>query len=127
METSTKKFALVFLGVLLCGLMNANGIKIVNLLVEYEQTPLAIDTQHPRFSWQMTADKDMHGCTQTAYRIVVNDEDGHRVWDSGKVDDARSLNIIYGGDRLKPMTRYDWRLDVWDQEKHLQHPLVHRE
>lgn len=119
METSTKKFALVFLGVLLCGLMNANGIKIVNLLVEYEQTPLVIDTQHPRFSWQMTADKDMHGCTQTAYRIVVNDEDGHRVWDSGKVDDARSLNIIYGGDRLKPMTRYDWRLDVWDQEKHL--------
>ena len=119
--TSAQKTAFVLLGILLCGFMNAKGIEIVNLLVEYEQTPLAIDTQHPRFSWQMVADKDMYGCAQTAYRIVVNDENGQQVWDSGKVGDARSLNIIYGGERLLPTTRYNWQLDVWDQDEHLHH------
>lgn len=120
-KTSAKKIVLAFLGVLLTSFMYANGIEIVNLLVEYEHTPLTIDTQHPRFSWQMIADKDMHGCEQTAYRIVVNDENGQKVWDSGKVDDAKSLNIIYDGDKLIPMTQYNWQLDVWDQENHIHH------
>ena len=121
MESSSRKIAFVLLGVLLCGAINANSIEIVNLLVEYEQTPLAIDTQKPRFSWQMMADEDMHNCRQTAYRIVVNDEKGRQVWDSGKVDDGRSLNIIYNGDSLTPTTRYNWQLDVWDQENRLHH------
>lgn len=47
METSRRKIALVLLGVLLRGVVNAGGIEIVNLLTEYEQTPLAIDTSHP--------------------------------------------------------------------------------
>ena len=121
METSARKIALVLLGVLLCGVVNAGGIEIVNLLTEYEQTPLAIDTSHPRFSWQMTADSGMRGCRQTAYQIRVNDEKGRQVWDSGKTDDGRSLNIVYNGDRLMPTTRYNWQLEVWDQEGRQHH------
>ena len=101
--------------------MNASGIEIVNLLVEYEQTPLAIDTSHPRFSWQMMADLGMRGCRQTAYRIIVNNEKGEQVWDSGKTDDDRSLNIVYNGNRLMPTTHYNWQLEVWDQEGRQHH------
>ena len=69
----------------------------------------------------MTADSGMRGCRQTAYRIRVNNEKGEQVWDSGKTDDGRSLNIVYNGDRLMPTTRYNWQLEVWDQEGRQHH------
>ena len=42
--------------VLLCSVAQAQAAVVVrNLQVEYRSTPLGIDVQQPRFSWQMQA------------------------------------------------------------------------
>ena len=93
--------------------------ELKNLLVEYQKAPLGIEVEKPRFSWQMVADDKLHGWRQVAYQITVFDEDGNRVWDSGKVQGDHSLNIGYEGIALKPMTRYTWTLNVWNQKKEM--------
>jgi len=55
------------------------------------------------------------GISQRAYRIVVTDETGQEVWDSGTIEDDRSLNIEYAGEALHPTTRYHWKVNVWSQ------------
>lgn len=96
----------------------ANDIQIVNLKVEYAERPIGIDIPKPRFSWQMQSEKS--GYSQTAYQIIVTNESGQAVWNSGKKNSDISLNIKYAGVQLQPRTRYNWKLVVWDQhgEKH---------
>ncbi len=98
-------------------LVNASNRQIVinNLKVEYIETPLGIDVEKPRFSWQMQSDEN--GVFQTAYQVIVVDEKEKEVWNSGKVKSDLSLNIIYAGVPLKPMTRYRWEVTLWDQKK----------
>tara|TARA_R110000764_G_scaffold175707_2_gene262034 strand:- start:820 stop:4446 length:3627 start_codon:yes stop_codon:yes gene_type:complete len=85
------------------------------LTVEYLKNPLGIDVKTPRFSWQMKSIKNEVGQFQTAYQIKVISENGEIVWDSRKVTSDVSLAITYTGGKLKPMTRYDWKLKVWDE------------
>ncbi|MDH6312454.1 alpha-L-rhamnosidase [Parabacteroides sp. PFB2-10] len=92
--------------------------QIRNLKTEYSTTPLGIDVEKPRFSWQMHSEEN--GMKQQGYQIVVTDEAGQIVWDSGRVGSDVSLNIRYDGMPLKPATRYDWKLAVWDR-KNKQH------
>lgn len=92
------------------------GIRIENLRVEYIKTPLGIDVESPRFSWQMKSPYHKRGLKQTAYQLVVTDENGQTVWDSGKIDSEQSLNIKYQGRQLLATTRYNWELKVWDNE-----------
>ncbi len=108
-------FILLFLG-LFCLVSNA-GIRLNNLKVEYENQPLGLDVEKPRFSWQMIADDDRFGYYQKTYQIVVSDELGHVVWDTGKTDGDESLHIDYSGSKLKPATRYFWSVRVWDQDE----------
>ena len=89
------------------------------LQVEYTTSPIAITTNHPRFTWQMDADDDRKGWRQTAYKIIVTDENGDVVWNSGKVKSDKSLNIPYNGSTLKPTTCYTWHLEVWNQKNQL--------
>jgi alpha-L-rhamnosidase len=83
--------------------------------VEYSDTPLGIDVETPRFSWQMRAPEDQRGYSQSAYRIVVTDPEDSVVWDSTKVASDVSLAIPYAGVPLEASTRYAWSLTVWDQ------------
>ena len=88
--------------------------QLKRLQVEYAVTPLGIDVENPRFSWQMEGDTDERGLLQTARQIVVIDEAGVQVWDSKKITDDQSLNIEYAGLPLKAATRYQWTVHVWD-------------
>lgn len=83
--------------------------------VEYSETPLGIDVNAPRFSWQMKAPEDKRGYAQRAYRIIVKDDSGNPVWDTDKIMDDTSIGIVYAGDPLKATTRYNWTVTVWDQ------------
>ena len=96
-----------------------SGIKpglseIVKLQVEYTDTPLGIDVIAPRFSWQMQAPLGKRGYRQTKYQLEVRDLQGRTVWKS-LVATSQSLAIVYGGSPLKPGSRYDWKVTVWDQ------------
>ncbi|WP_321347703.1 family 78 glycoside hydrolase catalytic domain [uncultured Draconibacterium sp.] len=89
------------------------------LTVEYTPTPLGIDVELPRFGWQMKAPEDQRGFYQTAYQLQVTSADGELVWDSGKVDNAKALAIEYAGKPLKAETRYNWTVNVWDQNNEM--------
>lgn len=90
--------------------------KTHQLEVEYLKTPLGIDVDTPRFSWQMKNDVNQYGQSQNAYQIKVSTASGTLVWDSGKVESAISLGISYAGETLQPRTTYQWELTVWDQD-----------
>lgn len=84
------------------------GIK--DLRVENMSNPLGLNTDKPRFSWQITSDKK--DVIQTAYQIVVS-SDGGEVWNSGKVASAEQLWIPYQGQQLKSGTFCTWRVKVF--------------
>lgn len=90
------------------------GTSLTSLKVEYEETPLGIDVMKPRFSWQMASNK--RGQSQSAYQITVTRKAGELVWNSGRIESGISLNIEYAGKTLQPCTRYDWELQVWNQD-----------
>jgi alpha-L-rhamnosidase len=88
---------------------------VTNLMVENSATPLGLDEEAPNFSWQMKAPNGARGYSQTAYQIVVKDQDGKVVWDTQKVKDDASINIQYNGKDLIAATKYEWKVTVWNQ------------
>lgn len=96
-------------------LSSQSAVSLQNLMVEYSDSPLGIDVSSPRFSWQMAGGKERN-MSQSAYQVVVKDNNGRLVWDSHKVSDGRSLGIVYSGEALKAMTRYSWTVTAWDQD-----------
>lgn len=121
---------IVVMTIFTIGLQGCGAAKvtwITNLKVNYRTNPIGIDDAIPVFSWQMSSEeKDK---SQSAYRITVwehgtEDEEitnksreiSNYVWDSGKVESDLSVSIPYEGEELKPQTRYDWTVEVWDEE-----------
>ncbi|MEL5893180.1 family 78 glycoside hydrolase catalytic domain [Bacteroides sp. GD17] len=92
------------------------SFSVRRLQTEYAVTPLGIDTELPRFSWQMEAPYFERGQWQAAYQITVSDEEGKLVWNSEKTKGGNSLNIEYAGIPLQPSTRYWWTVNVWNQK-----------
>lgn len=109
-----KQIRIFFLLLILCPL-EIFGFELVKLKTEYTEIPLGIDVENPRFSWQMRSDRK--GINQTAYQIIVTDESGKKVWDSGKTKSDVSLNIRYEGGALQPTTRYHWEVTVWNNKR----------
>lgn len=91
---------------------------IVGLSVNYMTNPIGIDDTNPVFGWKMVS--DVRGRKQTAYQIQVSRVEekvasgNAEIWDSGKVESDVSVAITYQGAKLEPMTRYFWRVLVWD-------------
>ena len=71
---------------LFCSVMQAQAAVVKNLQVEYRTTPLGIDVQQPRFSWQMDGAAGERGVAQAAYQVDVRDPKGALVWDSKQID-----------------------------------------
>ncbi len=91
---------------------------IKNLTVEYSKTPIGIDVEIPRFSWQMDTPSE-RGAKQLAYQIIVKEPSGTVVWDSEKIESDMSLAIKYNGTPLKASTRYNWTVNMWNQENQM--------
>lgn len=85
---------------------------ITNLRTEYMTEPLGIDVAQPRFSWEM--DSERYGAAQKAYQLTVSEE-GSTVFDTGRIESDISVGIPYAGSPLKPRTRYEWKVCVWDE------------
>ena len=76
----------------------------VDLRCEYLANPLGIDEQHPRLGWKLQVkDPKQRGVRQTAYQVLVASslealaQDRSDLWDSGKVETERSIQIEYAG------------------------------
>ena len=89
----------------------------VELRVDDLKTPLGIDDPAPRLSWQLQ--DPARGAKQTAYEVLVASraellQTGQTdVWDSGRIESGKSLNVRYGGPAVIAGTRYFWRVKLW--------------
>lgn len=107
-------FLFIFTGLPLHAEVNPYG-----LTCENTENPLGIDISVPNLSWKIKSDKRDY--KQSAYEIIVStspdgvDNGNNIVWKSGKIKDTRNINIPYKGKKLKPLTRYYWKVRVYDQ------------
>ena len=86
---------------------------VTDLQVDYMTAPLGIDTPTPRFSWKMESER--YDQRQAAYRIVVEEATGGApVWTSEPNPSEVSVGVVYQGTPLKPCTRYNWTVTVWN-------------
>jgi alpha-L-rhamnosidase len=88
-------------------------LKIANLTTEYEQNPLGLACESPRFSWRFEGDTPF---VQKSYRICVastaallNSGKADK-WDSGEVDSAVCIAVPYAGTPLKSRERCCWQV-----------------
>jgi alpha-L-rhamnosidase len=94
------------------------------LRCEYRVDPLGIDELHPLFSWTFRADR--RNQYQTTYRILVSTDPADLkvasskprgiIWDSGKVPSTDNIAVAYAGPRLRPFTRYYWKVRTWNRQ-----------
>ena len=89
-----------------------------DLRCEYISQALGIDRPNPKLSWILRHSKPNEH--QRAYQVIVADcesivtkEEGN-IWDSGKVECSRSVNVTYQGQALKSCHKYYWRVRWWD-------------
>ena len=93
------------------------------LRTEYIENPLGINTGLPRFSWTFTT--TARNQFQSAYEILVSDnikdiqQNKGNVWTTGKVTASQNLHIEYNGVALKSLTRYYWKVRVYNQNGEL--------
>ncbi|HHW47138.1 MAG TPA: family 78 glycoside hydrolase catalytic domain [Clostridiaceae bacterium] len=98
--------------------MHNGNIKAVDLRVNYQVKPLAVNRDDILFSWNVDGSK--RGQFQSSYRIIVSsdrillEDNIGDIWDSGKVMSKDSSFIKYTGPKLESNTRYWWKVIVWD-------------
>lgn len=97
-----------------CSLNNSTGrVSFGRLVCEYEESPLLVEEQAPRFGWQVRSTEN--GFEQTAYELEIFDNKGNTVWLSGKIQSDESQRIPYAGKtRLTAGEQYQWRVRIWD-------------
>lgn len=92
----------------------------INLLCENTITPINIETETPRFSWQIN--DTMRGAAQASYQIQVAssfeklNNNKPDIGDSHKINSNQNILIPYAGLKLKPTTRYYWRVKIWNEK-----------
>lgn len=98
----------------------AEPLQLKKLTCEYAENPLGTDALTPVLGWQL--ESQARNQLQSAYEIQVslNEDDllngKGLVWKSGKVNSRQNVNITYAGKKLKPFTRYYWRVRVYNQD-----------
>ena len=109
-----RHFFSVCLGLLWAALQVFAGTAVKDFRVQHSDTPLSIEDKHPVFSWRM--DSDVRGQKQTAYQLsVIREVDGSELWNTGKVQSDRSIDIPYQGVALQAEKGYTVHLSVWDR------------
>lgn len=104
-------------------LAKAGEVRLDELSVEHLTAPIPLDIAAPRLSWKLKVDNAAtRNVSQKAYRILVAsdaaglDRGEGDLWDSGRVNAARSTLVAYAGSPLKSRQRCFWKVRVWDQD-----------
>ncbi|RPK54688.1 Bacterial alpha-L-rhamnosidase [Streptomyces sp. ADI96-02] len=98
------------------GATGAGALRVSRPTAEYARAPLGLGAARPRLSWPLASTAP--GRAQTAYQVRVALSERALaepdVWDSGRVESADSVQVVYGGPELRSRTRYFWTVRVWD-------------
>ncbi len=101
---------------LITGCTDDKSLYIYDLRCENLNSPTAIDSSRPHFSWKIASDKD--GTFQTHYEIRIASEEAKLnqpdLWNSGKVASDESVMIPYQGKELISRQLGYWQVRVWD-------------
>ncbi|WP_295122507.1 family 78 glycoside hydrolase catalytic domain [uncultured Chitinophaga sp.] len=110
-------FVLVFITV---AFSRQADLKVTNLKCGYLINPIAIESQHPIISWQLTSVN--FAKRQKAYHILAAssisllDKNIGDLWDSHKVNSSNSTQVIYQGKPLSSRKKVYWKVMVWDEK-----------
>jgi alpha-L-rhamnosidase len=91
------------------------------LRCEYRVNPQGIDEAAPRLSWIVTSDERNE--KQAAYQVLVAGtpeklaRDVGDLWNTGKTESDRTVNIEYAGSGLSSRQVCYWKVRVWDQDE----------
>jgi alpha-L-rhamnosidase len=100
--------------------ITSNAQSIEKIRCEYEEKPFGLEVTNPRLSWQIKS--TTRGTKQTAYQILVADneadlkKDNGNVWNSGMVKSEQSIKIDYAGKFLESRKRYFWKVKIWNEK-----------
>jgi alpha-L-rhamnosidase len=79
--------------------------------------PLGIGDAQPMLSWRIAGPA---GTMQTAYQIRAASDRAQLgtgksyLWDSGRISEATSTGVRYGGAPLASRQRIHWQVRIWD-------------
>lgn len=100
--------------------LHAGDLQIRNLRCEYLENPIGLDTREPRLGWQLSSGE--RGEKQSAYRILAAssrellEQEKGDLWDSGRVESDRSLQVRYAGRPPAAGQTVFWKVRVWDRD-----------
>ncbi len=95
-------------------------LRPAGLKCEWQTNPLAINSTQPRLSWLLESNE--RGQIQTAYQVLVASNmsllqaNKGNLWNSGKVDSSRTLDVQYKGKPLASRSVCYWKVRVWGRD-----------
>src|SRR5688572_17817861 len=98
-----KKLLIILIG-LHTAVMVSGQVSVHKLRCEMLTNPLGIDETEPRLSWQIQSSRN--NVTQLAYQVLVASspdklaKDEGDIWNPGKIEGNRSINVPYQGNKL---------------------------
>ena len=85
-------------------------MRATSLTAECLTNPLGLGVTCPHLAW---IDED--GISQSARRVVCEDENGATLWDTGREESA-SMQLDWPGEPLASRQHVSWRVRVWDEK-----------
>lgn len=92
-------------------LLSCSGPGIVDLRVEWCDSPICVDTRTPRFTWTFDSGHNPD-FVQKSFEITLSCSDGSPVWTSGRVESGDMCYMSPTDMPLRPMTGYNWRVSA---------------
>lgn len=93
---------------------------VTGLKVEYAEQPTGIAVARPQFSWQISGER--RHIKQKAYQLLVADSPEKlanskgNIWDSGVIQSAQSVGVLFNGEDLESRKAYYWKVKVWKEQ-----------
>ena len=101
----------------------AQVLQVTGLQCEYATNPASVEALSPKLNWKLRSDD--RNVLQTAYRILVADNEADlakntgNIWDSKKIASSTSIQVSYKGETLRSTQTYYWKVMVWDNHRHI--------
>ncbi|WP_276366436.1 glycoside hydrolase family 78 protein [Chryseolinea sp. H1M3-3] len=113
------KISTLVLSLLVMSVMSfAQKLQVQELTCEYQDNPIGIDIETPRFSWKLITGQ--RAITQKSYELRVGLDQAalakgqNILWHSGIVSSDQSVSVPYAGPPLTSRQRYYWQVKIAD-------------
>jgi len=112
-------FSVFLVTIFLSNKKGKTKVELQNLRCEYLEAPIGIDTEAPRFRWEIASDRN--DSKQKSFSISVGidsvkvSKGKGEMWQFDGKNNAASL-VVYTGKKLQPFTKYYWAVQIVDDK-----------